>query len=116
MDEIEALAVRIDIDPDVDALRLAIADLTGRMIAERRVALGYWEKQSFAQALASLAWNVGGGHRDSTAWLRLSLVALQTVLVPVSRRSEGYAPRVAAIEALTAEQLLDDVRALGGRI
>ena len=116
MDEIEALAARIDRDPDVDALRLAIADLTGRLIAERRDAFGYWEKQWFAQALASLAWNIGGGHRDSTAWLRLSLFALQTVLVPVDRRSEDYAPHSAGVEALTAEQLLDDVRALGGRI
>ncbi|MEX3896371.1 hypothetical protein [Paraburkholderia sp. BR10954] len=116
MDEIEALAARVDYDPDVDALRLAIADLIGSLIAERRDALGYWEKHWFAQALASLAWNVGGRHRDSTAWLRLSLVALQTALVPLARRSDDYAPLSADIEALTAEQLLDDARALGGRV
>jgi hypothetical protein len=115
MDEIEALAERIDND-DADTVRLAIADLIGRLITERRYALGYWEKQWFAQAIASLAWNIRREPQDSTAWLRLCLAALQNALAPAERRSENYAPQIAAIDALTADQLLADVRTLGGAV
>jgi hypothetical protein len=116
MDEIEKLAARIDDDPDVDALRLAIADATGRLIAERRDNLGYWEKHCFANALGALALNIQRGLRESTTGLLLSLNYLQAALVPTDRRDENYAPHIAAVEALTAEQLLHDVRALGGTI
>jgi hypothetical protein len=116
MNEIEALTARIDQEGDVDALRIGIADLTSRLIRERRDNLGYWEKHWFAQTLAALAWNVGGGHRDSTAWLRLSLVALETALTPQDRRNESYTPRNAAVEALTADTLLVSVRALGASV
>ena len=90
MDEIEAFAVRIDGDPDVDALRLAIADLTGRLIAERRDNLGYWEKHCFANALGALALNIQRGIRDSTTGLLVSLNYLQAVL-----HASAACPRVA---------------------
>jgi hypothetical protein len=116
MDEIDALAARIGHDTDIDALRQAIADLIGRLIAERRDAFGYWEKFWFVQALASLAWNIRGGHADSTARLRQCLFATDIALTPEDCRDEDYAPHSADVEALTAEQLLDDVRALGGTV
>ncbi|WP_157642247.1 hypothetical protein [Burkholderia ubonensis] len=116
MDEIEALAARTDGDPDVDALRLAIADPTGRLIAERRDNLDYWEKHCFANALGALALNVQRGVRASTTGLLLSLNYLDAALLPADRRDENYAPHSADVEALTAEQLLDDVRALGGTV
>lgn len=112
MDEIEALAARLDHDPDVGTVRLDIADLIGRLIRERRDTLGYWEKHCFAQALASLAWN---GHGQSTAWLRLCLQCLGNALVPADRRDDRYASHIAEIDALTPDQLLADVQALGGR-
>src|ERR1700751_3291841 len=104
MGEIEALAARIDHD-DVGAVRLAIADLIGRLVIERSDTLGYWEKEWVAQAIASLGWNIQREQPDSTAWLRLCLVALHNALTPPDRRSENYGPHSADIDALTAEQL-----------
>jgi len=116
MDEIEALRARIDSDRNVDAVRIAIADLIGRLIAERRDSLGYWEKLAFAQALSWLWANVSGGNRDSTAWLRICLVSLETALVPADRRNEHHTRRSPDIEALTADLLLAEVRALNGTV
>ncbi|RQR87059.1 hypothetical protein DIE11_03790 [Burkholderia sp. Bp9012] len=114
MDEIEELDERLDSDPDVDGVRLDIADLLGRLIGERRDYLSYWEKFWFVQALVSLDGNIQRGQRDSTAFLRVTLLAIANALRPAQERDENYAPHRADIEAVTAELLLEYVRTLGG--
>ena len=114
MIDMDGLFERIDGAEDVDGLRLDIADAIAKGLFERRESLGYWEKAHFAQAIAALAQNVNIGHRDATAWLRLCLVNLELVYVPRGKRSEDYTPRSKQIEALTYDDLMGDIRRLGG--
>lgn len=114
MDEFDTLDDRIDQAQDVDDVRLEIADLIGRLVADRRDRVGYWEKFWFDEALRSLAQNIAQGQRDSTTWLRAALVATRNAVAPDDRRDPDYAPRDARIEALSADQLLARVRGLGG--
>jgi hypothetical protein len=114
MKEIDELFERLDKDRDVDGIRRDIADLISKSIAQKREAFGYWEKAQFAHAIAALAHNVQAGHRDSTSWLRLCLVSIENAHVPPDERSEDYTARNKQIEALTFEQLMDDICKLGG--
>ncbi len=115
MVEIDALFERLDKDRDVDRIRLDIAGLIAKQLAQARESFGYWEKAHFAQAIAALAWNVNLGNRDTTSWLRLCLVNLELAHVPLAQRSEDYTPRNKQIDALTFDELMADIRKLGGR-
>ncbi len=114
MKEINDLFERLDKDKDVDGIRLDIADLIAKSLTQKREAFGYWEKAQFAHAIAALAQNVHAGHRDSTSWLRLCLVSIENAHIPPDERSEDYTARNKQIEALTFDQLMDDIRKLGG--
>jgi len=114
LDEIEAFAARIDVDPDVDGLRIDIADRNGTLIADTRNTLSCREKQCFAQALSWLVRNTRAGDRGSTKWLPVCLVALGNAIVPGDQRAEGYAHQIPEIETLTVDQLPAEVRELGG--
>ena len=114
MKEIDELFERIDNDSDVDGIRRDIADLIGKSLTQKQEAFGYWEKAQFAHAIAALAHNVHAGHRDSTSWLRLCLVSIENACIPADERSEDYTARNKQIEALTFDQLMDDIRTLGG--
>ncbi|WP_296445589.1 hypothetical protein [Rhodoferax sp. UBA5149] len=114
MKEIDELVERLDSDSNVDGIRLDIADLIAKSLAQKREAFGYWEKAHLAHAIAVLAHNVHAGHRDSTSWLRLCLVSIESAYIPADKRSEDYTARNKQIDALTFDQLVDDIRKLGG--
>ncbi len=99
---------------DVDRIRLDIANLIARRMDAVRESFGAWERLHFAQAIAALADNIAKGDRDSTAWLRLSLVALEKAGVPTAERSDQYPIRNDQVEALTFEALSKAIRKLGG--
>jgi len=101
----------IDNAPDVDALCFPIANLIGRLIAERRNTLDSWERQWFTRALAGLCSNYRS-NGNSTEWLRIVLVSLETALVPQELRSERKTDS-SNMGAMTTAQLLVTVRALG---
>lgn len=113
MPDLDALFERIDKDSDVDGLRLAIAGAIGKGLEESQESFGYWEKAHFAQAIAALAWNLNVKDRDTTSWLRLSLVNLELAYTPRDKRSEDYLPRNKQIDVLTYEDLVADIRKLG---
>lgn len=115
MANIDALFERIDRDRDIDRLRLDIADAIAKGLVEKRDSFGYWEKAHFAQAIAALAQNVNIGDHDATSWLRLCLVNLELAYVPREKRSEDYTPRNKQVEALTFQDLMADIRKLGGK-
>lgn len=114
MKEVSDLFERLDKAEDIDGIRLDIANFIARTLAAKRETLGFWEKAQFAHAIAALAHNVYGASRDSTVWLRLCLVCIENAHTPPEKRSEDYTPRNKQIEALTFEQLMDDIRKLGG--
>lgn len=114
MKEINDLFERLDKDKDVDGIRLDIADLIAKSLTQKREAFGYWEKEQFAYAIAALAQNVQGPH-DSTSSLRKCLVSIEKAHISPDERSEDYTARNKQIEALTFDQLMDDIRKLGGR-
>jgi hypothetical protein len=113
--DIDALFERIDKDPDLDRLRLDIADAIATALIAMRASLGYWEKAHLADAIAELAHNVSRGASD-TSWLRLCLVNLELAYVPKDKRSDDYTPRSKQLEALTFEDLMAHVRKLGAKV
>lgn len=113
MPDIDALFEQIDDGRNVDRLRLAIAEAIAQGLAELRETFGYWEKAHIAHAIAALARNVNAGKRDTTSWLRLSLVSLELAYTPIEKRSEDYTPRNKEIDALTYEELVAGIRSLG---
>ena len=115
MKETDELFTRLDRDEDVDAIRRDIADLIAKSIEQKREAFGYWEKAQFAHAIAALAHNVQARQRDSKSWLRLSLVCIENAHAQPDARSEEYTARSRHVEALTFDQLMEDIRNLGGR-
>lgn len=115
MKEIEALSERVETDKNVDGVRLDIASLIGKLLAERRDTLTYWDKTYFSKALSALNLNLEGS-RASTAWLQVSLAALQNLLVPEGDRSERQPDPTPAIDALTFDQIAAEVRRLGGSV
>jgi len=114
MDEIDILFMRLDQDQNIDDVRLDIADLIAKCLNEKRDNFGYWEKAHIANAIALLAQNVFSSRQPTTAWLRASLVNLDKALVPPDQRSETYTRRDNQLDSLTFEQLIDDIRKLGG--
>lgn len=116
MKEINEFFERLDKDEDVDRIRLDIANLIAKSLTQKREVFGYWEKALFAHAIAALAQNVHAGHRDSTLWLRLCLVSIENAHTPPDERSEDYTARKKQVEALTFDQLMDDIRKLGGHV
>lgn len=95
---------------DIKEIRCAIADLIEHHLQALKSSLGYWEKAHFANAIASLAWNINSRHQ--AAWLRLCLVNVEKALVPANQRNENYTPRDNQLEALTYEQLIEDINSL----
>ena len=117
MSEISVLRELIysDREKNVDRIRLEIANLIGKCLVEKRESLGYWEKSQFAGAIAALSQNVHEGGRD-VGWLGLCLVSIEKACTPPEKRSEDFALIYKKIEDLTYEQLIDDVRKLGGQV
>ncbi len=115
MKEINELSERLNKDKNVDGIRLDIANLIAKSLTQKREAFGYWEKAQFAQAIDALAQNIHSENRDSTSWLRLCLVSIKKAHIPPDERSENYTARNKEIEAFTFNQLMDDIRKLGGR-
>jgi hypothetical protein len=116
MEETDMLFARLDQNENVDAIRIDIANLIVKYLGEKRDTFGYWEKAHFANAIASLAQNVFSSHQPTTAWLRASLVNVEKALVPPDQRNESYTRRDNQLDALTFDQLVDDIRKLGGRV
>lgn len=114
MEEVRALYERIADGDKVDLIRLDIADLIAKCLAEKRETLGYWEKGQFAYAIAALARNTYSGNRESAVWLRLCLVCIEKAYVPPDKRADDPEERNEHIDALTYEQLAVEVRTLGG--
>jgi len=114
MKEIEALSDRVANDKNVDGVRLDIANLIAHLLNEKRDTLTYWDKACFAQALSALNWNLDQERIASTAWLQLSLACLQNSLVPESERSERQSAPKPAIDTLAFDQMMAEVRRIGG--
>lgn len=113
MEEINELFERLDKDKNVDGIRLDIANLIAKSLIQKKEAFSYWEKAQFAHAIAALAQNIQG-RQDSTSWLRLCLVSIENAHILPGERSEDYAARNKQIEALTFDQLMDDICKMGG--
>lgn len=114
-EDIKGLFSRLDRDSDIDAIRADIADAIAKRMNEHRDNFDYWAKLNFGYAIAALAWNVHSGDRQSTLWLRYSLVSLEKALVPPEARAKDSPPPDQQIEALTFEQLMADLRKLGAK-
>jgi hypothetical protein len=115
MKEINEFFERLDKDKNVDGIRLDIANFIAKSLTQKRETFGYWENAQFAHAIAALAQNIYSGHRDSTSWLSLCLVSIENAHIPPDERSENYTARNKQIDALTFDQLMDDIRKLGAR-
>lgn len=115
MEQVDAILRRIDANEDLGGIRLDIVDLIADQLQRKRQSLGYWEKAHFAHAISALGWNLNARYQPTTSWLRLCLVDLEKALVPADQRNENYTPRDAQLDALTYEQLMQAVEALGGR-
>jgi len=114
MKEIDDLFQRVDNDPNVDGIRLDIADLIARCLEEKRKSLGYWEKNLFNHAIGMLRDNIRTGDRESRTWLKSSLVSVRDAFVPGDKRNENYTTRRSEVEDLTFDDLMLEVRKLGG--
>ena len=113
----DELFERLDTDTNVDGIRRDIADLIAKYLIRSKETFDYWTKAHLTYAIAWLAVNVNVDRpRDSTSWLRLCLVNACKSQVPSNERSDDYTVRDKKIEALTFEQLMDDIRALGGNV
>lgn len=116
MDSINSLIECVIRERDLDKLRLAIANAIAARLVDSRGSFGYWQKVHFAQAIAALAWNVSISGEQATSWLRFCLASLELASTPKEKRFEDYTPRREQMEALTFEDLVADIRTLGGRI
>lgn len=116
MKKIDEIFIRLSSGEEVGSIRLDIANLIAEHLYDLRDSLGYWEKAHFAQAIASLGWNMNSSNQPTGSWLRLSLVNLEKALVPAEARNESYGKRDGQLDALTYEQLLSAIQALGGQV
>lgn len=100
-------------EKDVPQIRLALANLIAKCLSEKRESLGYWEKTCLASSICWLSRNVHtSGQYDQ--WLRICLVEVEKACTPSDQRSEELTEKDPKIESLTYDQLMDDVRKLGG--
>jgi hypothetical protein len=115
MPTIDEVSRQIADGAHVDEIRLGLGELIGHHLRafNETGSLGYWEKEHLAHAIATLAMNIRSG-RESVAWLRLCLTDIMKALVPPEQRDENYTPKDPLVEALTFDQLLRDLRAVGG--
>lgn len=100
--------------PDVDQIRLNIANLIATEIENSRDSFGPWERLHFAQAIAYFHTNISSGDPSFTIWLRACLFAVEKALVPPEQRSPQYPVREEEVEAFTFEVLSTAIRKLGG--
>lgn len=112
MQNVNYILQLLDGKGDIKKARLAIIDLIENHLKTLRKSLGYWEKLYFAEAISSLASNINSSHQPTTSQLRLCLVNIEKALVPPNQRDENYPPRNKQIEALTYEQLAEDLKLL----
>ena len=114
LQEIDRLFERLDQNQNIDQIRLDIADLIAKCLNKKRDTFGYWEKAHMANAIAFLALNVASSSQSTTSWLRASLVNIEKAFVLKDQRSESYTRKDNRLDLLTFDQLLDDIRKLGG--
>ena len=112
MTSVDSIRQQLDSNCDVKEVRAAIIDLIEHHLQALKESLGYWEKVNFANAINSLARNINSRHQPTIDWLRLCLVNVEKALVPANQRNEHYTPREKQLEALTYEQLIEDINSL----
>lgn len=109
---VDLILRQIDENGDIAQIRCAILDLIAQELQALKGSFGYWEKACLANAIAALAWNIYSRHQPTTVWLRLCLVNVEKARVPAEERDEHYTLRDKQLEALTFQQLAEDIESL----
>ena len=109
---INAIYKQIAVQGDIAEIRKNICNLLEEQLHLCKDKLGYWEKESFSNAIAALGWNVNARNQPPGYWLRLCLVNIEYALVPVSQRHENYTPNAKQYEELSFEQLIEAIDSL----
>jgi|JI6StandDraft_1071083.scaffolds.fasta_scaffold663584_1 hypothetical protein len=106
---VDSIFQKINENCDIKEVRTAIADLIEYHLQMYKGSLGYWEKAHFAHAIHTLAWNINSRNQPTYTMLRLCLVDIEKALVPANQRNENYTLRDEHFEALTYEELIQDI-------
>lgn len=109
MTSVDSIRRGLNSNGDIGEIRKAIADLIVDQLRLAGTTLGYWEKVYFANAIAALAWNLRSRHQPTASWLHLCLANVEKALVPADCRNESYTPRDYLLDALTLEQLTEEL-------
>lgn len=112
MPTVHSTLQQLDEGRDIKEVRSAVADLIVHYLHELNGSLGYWEKVYFSYAIAVFSWNANSRNQPTTAWLRLCLVAVEKAMLPADRRNENFTSRDKQLEAITCEQLVEDINSL----
>jgi hypothetical protein len=112
MHTVDSILQQLDEGRDIKEIRAAITDLIEHHLQTLKGSFGYWKKTHFANAITALARNIHSSHQPTTAWLQLCLVNVEKALVPANQRNEDYPPLDKLLEAITHEQLIEEINSL----